>query len=136
MALFSLSYKRGCGGRYQVPRENSIARIPQTPRYCATTGPTLESCITHAVVWNEFLVEDDESTKDLISQAEQRIEQSVRRTLCDSAGVSRDRIVWVKDWRSLKGVNALERFHVMLYGASTSSSSAFPVVYTNFDSDS
>ena len=67
----------------------------------------------HLVVWTKFDLEDDPATDDLTPKARQEIDDFVERTFCSK--VPRDRVIWFKNWRSLKSIHAVEHFHVMLY---------------------
>jgi len=70
--------------------------------------------IVHLVVWTKFNLEDDPETDDLTPAARQAIETYVDRTFRAHAS-NLDRVVWFKNWRSLKSVHAVEHFHVMLF---------------------
>lgn len=74
--------------------------------------------ITHLVVWTKFLLEDDPETGSLTPESHQMIDDFVIKTFCTEDGISRDKLIWFKNWKSLKSVHALEHFHVMLYQAS------------------
>ncbi len=71
--------------------------------------------IVHLVVWTKFELEDDVNTNDLSQESRAMIEEFVQTTFCGNDGVSRDSLIWFKNWKSLKSVHALEHFHVMLY---------------------
>jgi len=73
--------------------------------------------ITHLVVWTKFLLDDDPETGYLTTEHHDLIEDFVRRTFCTDEGISRENLIWFKNWKSLKSVHALEHFHVMLYRA-------------------
>ena len=79
----------------------------------------IDTDILHLVVWTKFHFEDDPATDDLTPKARVEIEEFVDRTFCNTTngGLDKDRVIWFKNWRSLKSVHALEHFHVMLYGA-------------------
>ncbi|KAK3694982.1 hypothetical protein B0T22DRAFT_507921 [Podospora appendiculata] len=70
--------------------------------------------IVHLVVWTKFELEEDPATGDLADGARRAIEAYVRRTFAER-GVAEDRVIWFKNWRSLKSVQAVEHFHVMLF---------------------
>ena len=80
----------------------------------------IEPDVSHLVVWTKFLIEDDPTTDDLSDKSREMLEDFVLKTFCDEAkgGVSREHVVWFKNWKSLKSVHALEHFHVMLFKAS------------------
>lgn len=67
------------------------------------------------MVWTKFELEDDPATGDLSQESRKTIEAFVQETFCGQNGVSRDSLVWFRNWKSLKSVHALEHFHVMLY---------------------
>lgn len=75
--------------------------------------------ITHLVVWTKFLLEADLVTDDITSSARVAIENFVVKFFCDieSDGPDRSRVIWFKNWTSLKSINGIEHFHVMLYKA-------------------
>lgn len=75
--------------------------------------------VAHLVVWTKFQLEDDPAADDLTPKARAEIEDFVYKTFCDveQGGLERDRVIWFKNWRSLKSVHALDHFHVMLYQA-------------------
>lgn len=79
----------------------------------------LDRDITHLVVWTKFLLEDDPATGFLTTEYHSLIEDFVARTFCTQDGISRDKLIWFKNWGSIKSVHALEHFHVMLYKAPT-----------------
>ncbi|OIW34405.1 hypothetical protein CONLIGDRAFT_638768 [Coniochaeta ligniaria NRRL 30616] len=69
--------------------------------------------IVHLVVWTKFVLEEDPATGDLTDQARAEIEAFVTKTFCGS--MARDRVIWFKNWASLKSIHAVEHFHVMLF---------------------
>ncbi|KAH9902141.1 hypothetical protein F4778DRAFT_110493 [Xylariomycetidae sp. FL2044] len=73
----------------------------------------IDKRIVHLVVWTKFDLEEDPVTTDLTDTARAEIEEYVRRTF--GSRVPEDRLVWFKNWRSLKSVHAVEHFHVMLF---------------------
>jgi hypothetical protein len=79
----------------------------------------IDEDVVHLVVWTKFHLEDDPATDDLTPKARAEIEEFVDRTFCDVAngGLEKERVIWFKNWMSLKSVHALEHFHVMLYRA-------------------
>lgn len=74
--------------------------------------------ITHLVVWTKFLLDDDPVTGFLTAEHNDLIDDFVQRTFCTEDGISRENLIWFKNWKSLKSVHALEHFHIMLYRAS------------------
>ena len=73
----------------------------------------LEQKIVHLVVWTKFDLEDDPATDDLTPKARQEIDEFVEMTF--RSRVPRERVIWFKNWKSLKSIHAVEHFHVMLY---------------------
>lgn len=73
--------------------------------------------ITHLVVWVKFILEDDSETGFLTAKSYQLIDDFVQQTFCGKEGIPSNRVIWFKNWTSLKSVHALEHFHVMLYQA-------------------
>ncbi|BCR85219.1 GIG1 family protein [Aspergillus chevalieri] len=73
----------------------------------------VEEGIIHLVVWVKFELEDDPATDDLTPRARKEIDDYVKETFCSR--VPPERVVWFKNWKSLKSVHAIEHFHVMLY---------------------
>ncbi|KAF7551454.1 hypothetical protein G7046_g7722 [Stylonectria norvegica] len=69
--------------------------------------------IVHLVVWTKFELKEDPATGDLADEARGEINDFVTRTF--RSHVPDDQVIWFKNWRSLKSVNAVEHFHVMLY---------------------
>lgn len=58
-------------------------------------------------------MEDEPATEEPTVETRREIDEFITRTFCsprtgaDAAAVSRDRIVWFKNWKSLKSVHAL-----------------------------
>ncbi|OAG40687.1 hypothetical protein AYO21_04985 [Fonsecaea monophora] len=78
----------------------------------------VEQGIQHLVVWTKFSIDEVEETGEVTPEAKSKIEEFINRTFCagkDGKKIERDRIVWFKNWKSLKSVHALEHFHIMLY---------------------
>ena len=66
--------------------------------------------IKHLVVWTKFLIDEDDTTERLTKEANDRVEEFIRKTFCEGAQgetVDREQIVWFKNWKSLKSVRAL-----------------------------
>jgi hypothetical protein len=82
----------------------------------------IEPDVSHLVVWTKFAIKDNPETGDMTEQSRGMVEEFVRRTFCDENkngvnGILRDQVIWFKNWRGLKSVEALEHFHVMLFRA-------------------
>ncbi|KAH6709379.1 hypothetical protein BKA61DRAFT_614125 [Leptodontidium sp. MPI-SDFR-AT-0119] len=73
----------------------------------------IDAKIVHLVVWTKFDLEDDPATDDLTDESRGEIERFVKGTFGDAVG--EENVIWFKNWRSLKSVNTVEHFHVMLY---------------------
>ncbi|KAI9773165.1 MAG: hypothetical protein M1840_008286 [Geoglossum simile] len=69
--------------------------------------------IVHLVVWTKFDLEDDPSTDDLTPKARKEIDDFVNQTFCTR--LKPENVIWFKNWRSLKSIQAVEHFHVMLF---------------------
>ncbi|EEP76846.1 conserved hypothetical protein [Uncinocarpus reesii 1704] len=72
----------------------------------------VEKDIIHLVVWTKFALEDDPVTDDLTPRARMEIDEFVGRIF--RSRMAAERVVWFKNWRSLKSVHSIEHFHVML----------------------
>ncbi|CAJ2500965.1 Uu.00g038180.m01.CDS01 [Anthostomella pinea] len=73
----------------------------------------IDERIVHLVVWTKFDLEEDPITDDLTDKARAEIDDYVQKTFGSS--LPKDHFVWFKNWRSLKSVQAVEHFHVMLF---------------------
>ncbi|KAI8624684.1 hypothetical protein F5Y19DRAFT_480428 [Xylariaceae sp. FL1651] len=73
----------------------------------------IDEKIVHLVVWTKFDLEDDPATDDLTDKARAEIDAFVLKTF--GSKVPSDHYIWFKNWRSLKSVQAVEHFHVMLF---------------------
>ncbi|KAI0972630.1 hypothetical protein F4678DRAFT_45957 [Xylaria arbuscula] len=73
----------------------------------------LDKKIVHLVIWTKFDLEDDPATDDLTDKARAEINAFVLEIF--GSRIPSDHYVWFKNWRSLKSVQAVEHFHVMLY---------------------
>ncbi|KAK7414296.1 hypothetical protein QQX98_006813 [Neonectria punicea] len=69
--------------------------------------------IVHLVVWTKFDLQEDPDTGDLTDHAREEIDEFVTRMF--RSHVPDDHIIWFKNWRNLKSVNAVEHFHVMMF---------------------
>ncbi|KLJ06643.1 hypothetical protein EMPG_09257 [Blastomyces silverae] len=75
----------------------------------------VEKDIAHLVIWTKFELEDDPATDDLTPRMRREIDEFVERTF--RARMPAEKVIWFKNWKSLKSVHAIEHFHVMLYQA-------------------
>ncbi|KAI1737320.1 hypothetical protein F4680DRAFT_218715 [Xylaria scruposa] len=73
----------------------------------------LDKRIVHLVVWTKFDLEEDPATGDLTEEARAEINAYVLKTF--GSRVPSDHYIWFKNWRSLKSVQAVEHFHIMLF---------------------
>ncbi|KAI0022570.1 hypothetical protein F4780DRAFT_777632 [Xylariomycetidae sp. FL0641] len=73
----------------------------------------IDKRIVHLVVWTKFDLEEDPVTDDLTDHARAEIDDYVRTTF--GSRMPRDHFIWFKNWRSLKSIQAVEHFHVMLF---------------------
>ncbi|KAI1382585.1 uncharacterized protein F4822DRAFT_435435 [Hypoxylon trugodes] len=73
--------------------------------------------ITHLVVWTKFVLETESITDDILSSTRAVIENFVVKVFCDNGGPERSKVIWFKNWSSLKSIDGIEHFHVMLYKA-------------------
>ncbi|KAM5449868.1 hypothetical protein MaudCBS49596_004630 [Microsporum audouinii] len=73
----------------------------------------VEEGIIHLVVWTKFTFEDDPVADDLTPYARKEIDDFVESTF--RSRVPAEKVIWFRNWKSLKSVHAVEHFHVMLY---------------------
>ncbi|KAI2628956.1 hypothetical protein GGS21DRAFT_230619 [Xylaria nigripes] len=73
----------------------------------------IDKKIVHLVVWTKFDLEVDPATDDLTDRARLEIDAYVVKVF--GSRVPRNHYIWFKNWRSLKSIQAVEHFHVMLY---------------------
>ncbi|TLS20235.1 uncharacterized protein PpBr36_11490 [Pyricularia pennisetigena] len=73
----------------------------------------IDERIVHLVVWTRFELPEDAATGDLTDEARRQIDQFVNKTF--SPHMPPDQYIWFKNWKSLKSVQAVEHFHVMLF---------------------
>lgn len=90
----------------------------------------IDKRIIHLVVWVKFELEDDPVTGFLTEEANGQIQNYVDKTFCrrivpehvrysvselQTSLLTGDQVAWFKNWRSLKSIQAVEHFHVMLF---------------------
>jgi hypothetical protein len=68
--------------------------------------------IVHLVVWVKFDLEEDPATGEITAETRKQIDDFVKKTF--QSRILSDRVLWFKNWKSLKSVHTLEHFHVML----------------------
>ncbi|OAX79970.1 hypothetical protein ACJ72_05709 [Emergomyces africanus] len=73
----------------------------------------VENDIVHLVVWTKFELEDDPATDDLTPRMRKEIDEFVGETF--RSRMPAEKVIWFKNWKSLKSVHAIEHFHVMLH---------------------
>ncbi|KAK4181610.1 hypothetical protein QBC36DRAFT_66380 [Triangularia setosa] len=75
----------------------------------------LDKRIVHLVVWVKFELEADREKGDLTSEARGVVDGWVRQKFVEEGGLEKGRVVWFRNWTSLKSVKSVEHFHVMLF---------------------
>ncbi|KAI0008924.1 hypothetical protein F4779DRAFT_414613 [Xylariaceae sp. FL0662B] len=73
----------------------------------------IDKRIVHLVVWTKFDLAEDPVTADLTDEARAEIDRYVQKTF--GARIPKNKLIWFKNWKSLKSVQAVEHFHVMLF---------------------
>ncbi|KAG6003291.1 hypothetical protein E4U21_002219 [Claviceps maximensis] len=73
----------------------------------------IDKRIVHLVVWTKFEVKTDPRTGDLTEDARTEIDDFVTTTF--RSQLPAHHVVWFKNWASLKSVEAVEHFHVMMF---------------------
>ncbi|RYP56935.1 hypothetical protein DL769_009809 [Monosporascus sp. CRB-8-3] len=73
----------------------------------------IDKRIVHLVVWTKFDLEEDPITTDLTDKARGEIEAWVQQKF--GCRMPREQFIWFKNWKSLKSVQAVEHFHVMIF---------------------
>ncbi|RYO74812.1 hypothetical protein DL764_010695 [Monosporascus ibericus] len=73
----------------------------------------IDKRIVHLVVWTKFDLEEDPITTDLTDKARREIEAWVQQKF--GSRMPREQFIWFKNWKSLKSVQAVEHFHVMIF---------------------
>lgn len=70
--------------------------------------------IVHLVVWTKFELAEDptSSTGDLTPEARREIDDFVGRVF--RSRMPSENVVWFKNWKALKSIEAVEHFHVLL----------------------
>jgi hypothetical protein len=68
--------------------------------------------IIHLVVWTKFALPEDPATGDMTNEIRASIDEFVSTTFGE---VGEDQILWFRNWKSLKSVESVEHFHVMLF---------------------
>ncbi|KAF2157478.1 hypothetical protein K461DRAFT_289790 [Myriangium duriaei CBS 260.36] len=72
----------------------------------------IDEDIVHLVVWTKFDLAEDPSTGDLTDEARGQIDDYVGRIF--RSRMKAEDVAWFKNWKSLKSVEAVEHFHVLL----------------------
>lgn len=78
----------------------------------------LDPRIVHVVVWTKFELKAGDVNElnphgDLTPEARAEINDYVDRTFVSVCG--KENVIWFKNWASLKSIDAVEHFHVMLF---------------------
>jgi hypothetical protein len=77
----------------------------------------IDKNIKHLVVWTKFPINDDLITEDVTDSDRAYIEYFIQKTFCSSrtsASMSRDQVIWFRNWKSLKSVHALGAYCSLL----------------------
>ncbi|MCJ1359310.1 MAG: hypothetical protein MMC33_009311 [Icmadophila ericetorum] len=72
----------------------------------------IEQDIHHLIVWTKFDIEEDPLDGDLTPRGRKMIQDFVDETFCKR--VPPDHVAWFKNWKSLKSIQSVEHFHVVL----------------------
>ncbi|QDS69941.1 hypothetical protein FKW77_001970 [Venturia effusa] len=73
----------------------------------------LDERIVHLVVWTKFELEEEAKTGDLTTAARTAIQHYVDDTF--GSRMDDGDVAWFKNWKSIKSIQAVEHFHVMLF---------------------
>ncbi|GAB7350171.1 hypothetical protein MBLNU459_g0835t1 [Dothideomycetes sp. NU459] len=73
----------------------------------------IDERIVHLVVWTKFGFDVEPVTGDLVPEAREEINDYVMATFCSR--VRAENVIWFKNWGSLRSIQAIEHFHVMLF---------------------
>lgn len=72
----------------------------------------IDEDIVHLVVWTKFELAENPETGDLSDEARAQIDDFVGQTF--RSKMPAENVAWFKNWKSLKSVEAVEHFHVLL----------------------
>lgn len=76
-----------------------------------------EDDVVHLCVWSKTRIESDNSPMgDLTPRARATIEKYVQRTFVEKLGLSRDNLVWFRNWSALQSVKEISHVHVVVKG--------------------
>ncbi|KAG5929008.1 hypothetical protein E4U42_007435 [Claviceps africana] len=73
----------------------------------------IDKRIVHLVVWTKFELVTDPRTGDLTDEARAEVDDFVTRTF--RSRLPAQHVLWFKNWASLKSIEAVEHFHVMMF---------------------
>nr|POE62796.1 n-acetylglucosamine-induced protein 1 [Quercus suber] len=73
----------------------------------------LDPRIRHLVVWTKFVIPEEPGSEALTAEAQAAVEAFVEREFARACG--REKVLWFKNWSSLKSIHAVEHFHVLLF---------------------
>lgn len=65
------------------------------------------------MVWTKFELDEDKRTGDLTDAARNQIQDYVDEIF--GSRMDSSDVAWFKNWRSIKSIQAVEHFHVMLF---------------------
>jgi hypothetical protein len=74
----------------------------------------VEEGIIHVVVWSKAKIPIASPDGDITDESRQQIDVYIKKTFEEYLGLSRDDILWFKNWAALQSVRALDHFHVLL----------------------
>ncbi|RDA89746.1 hypothetical protein CP533_1063 [Ophiocordyceps camponoti-saundersi (nom. inval.)] len=69
--------------------------------------------IVHLVVWTKFQLDEDPTTGQLTDSARADVDVFVSDTF--RSHVPSDRVIWFKNWSSLRSIDQIQHFHVMMF---------------------
>lgn len=77
-----------------------------------------EPDVTHMCVWTKQPIPSDpiSTLGDISPQLRARIEAYVVKTFVEGLGVSRDKLVWLRNWDALQSVKEISHIHVIVKG--------------------
>jgi hypothetical protein len=98
-----------------VHQRNRLTRIGWTEDYKILYNDWpygLEKGIVHLVIWAKCDLEEDPTTGDITDATRKAIDDFIESKF--RSHIPADRVLWFKNWKSLKSVHTLEHLHVIL----------------------
>lgn len=79
-----------------------------------------EASVTHLLAWTKVPIEGDplDPNEDISPKTRALIDLYVQKTFVEYLGVSREDVVWFRNWRALQSVRQLSHIHVLINGLS------------------